>query len=200
MMKKCSWFLLLLLALFLFMGCGGGAVSGPPDVEPPVKPEENPGPAVAGAITMEDGRKVNGFAYGGIGDEMRNVFFSFRIDNVKLTEEFAGEKSERGLIYLAAEVTVKNVLDRPITMWADDFIAQWGKGDNDYCYPAEKFADLQMDEEFILASGESVSRTLVYVVRIPENKNEYGISYREYYADEVEGNLFMVNFELSPME
>ena len=194
MMK--SRFLLIVLALLLIAGCGGGAAPNQPGVVTPDEPEEDPRPAVAGAITLEDGRKVKGFAYGEIGDEMRNVFFSFWVDKAELMGEFAGQRPERRLIYLVAEVTVKNNLDKPIPMWADDFIAQWGDGDNDYGYPIEKFTRSQMDSEFTLAPDESITRTLIYEVRLPEDKNEYGISYLEYYADEVEGNLFMVNFEL----
>jgi hypothetical protein len=202
-MKKYMWSLLVLsillisLVLLLAAGCGGGVAANPPEAEEPPEPEEEPRPAVVGAITLEDGRKVDGFAYGGIGDEMRSVFFSFQVDKAELMEEFEGKKADPRLAYLVAEVTVKNVMDKPVTMWADDFIAQWGDGNNDYGYPIERFYISQMEEEYSLAPDESVSCVLVYEVSLPEAENEYGISYLEYYADDVEGKLFMVNFKLS---
>ena len=197
--KNYLWLLIVLFALSLIAGCGAAppaaVPSEPPEEAPPAAPED-PRTPVAGAITMSDGRKVNGFASGKIGDELTNVFFSFRIDKAGLAEEFEGQKADRGFVYLIAEATVKNAFDGPVPMWADDFIAQWGDGDNDYCYPMDKVSDDQMDEEFSLAEGESVTKILVYEVPLPESGNDYGISYLEYYQDDVKGNLFMVNFKL----
>jgi predicted small lipoprotein YifL len=199
MKKLFGLFLILLLCLLLSVaGCGSAKTPDAPAEDPPVAdvPEDTRTPVV-GAITIEDGRKVDGVAFGGIGDDLTNVFFSFCIDKAELKDEFEGEKAERGFIYLYADVTVKNAFDGPIPMWAADFIAQWGEGDNDYCYPLAKVASYQMDDEFTLAEGRTVSKSLVYEVPLPENKNEYKISYLEYFEDGVEGNLFLISFELS---
>ena len=189
-------FLLSFCALLLVAGCGAAPAAAPVEEPPPEEPRFVRTP-VAGAISLEDGRKSQGFAKGGIGDEMTNVFFSFCVNQAELTEEFEGEKTERGYVYLVAEVTVKNAFDGPIPMWADDFIAQWGEAGDENCYPVAKSADTQMEEEFTLGEGRSVTKNLVYEVPRPEGMNEYGISYLEYYEDQAEGNRFMISFKLS---
>lgn len=196
-MKRMLRFLLIVICvLFLAAGCGSAPPEDPPEEAPADEPIDIRTPVV-GALTLDDGRKTEGFAAGKIGDELTNVFFSFRINKAELTEEFGEYKAERGFAYLVAEITVKNIFDGQIPMWATDFIAQWGEGDNDYCYPLDKSAGSQMENEFRLAKDQSVTRDLVYEVPLPQDKNEYGISYLEYYEDEVEGNLFLIRFELS---
>ncbi|MCL1804506.1 MAG: DUF4352 domain-containing protein [Clostridiales bacterium] len=189
--------LVLLLALIPAGGCGKEQAEEPPPEEEPVEEIVDVRTHVNGALTLDDGRKVDGFAYGKIGDELTNVFFTFCVNKAELRDEFGEDQAERGFAYLVAEVTVSNAFDGPIPMWASDFIAQWGEGDGDYCYPLAKTAGTQMEEEFRLAVDQSVTRELVFEVPLPEVKNEYGISYLEYYEDDVEGNLFMVSFELS---
>ncbi|MCL2166951.1 MAG: DUF4352 domain-containing protein [Clostridiales bacterium] len=183
-----------LVCLLLVSGCGSSAAV----VEPPEEtPEEDPRPQVIGARTLEDGRKVGGSAKGKIGEEMVSVFFSFTVNRAEFAREFEENKPERSYIYLITEVTVKSVLDKSLPMWADDFPIQWGDGNNDYAYPLEKISNSQMDAEYRLNEGDSVTKNLIYEVPEPDGEREYTITYLEYYEDDVEGNMFYVSFSLS---
>ncbi|MCL2122132.1 MAG: DUF4352 domain-containing protein [Clostridiales bacterium] len=192
-MMKCLRLISLLVCVLFVSGCNPFAVETPPE-EPP---EEDPRPQVIGARTLEDGRKVGGSAKGKIGEEMVSVFFSFTVNRAELAGEFEENKPERSYIYLIIEMTVRSILDRSLPMWADDFPIQWGDGDNDYAYPLEKISDSQMDAEFSLHEGESVTKNLIYEVPAPDGEREYTITYLEYFADDVEGNMFYVSFNLS---
>ena len=153
--------------------------------------------AVVGAKVLEDGRTVGGSARGKIGETLTNVFFSFCVDKVELLDEYEGQQPERNYVYLVSEVTIKSIAEEPIPMWSEDFLIQWGDGENDYAYPLAKFSDSQMDEEFTLSKEESITKVLVFEVPVPEEENEYNISYLEYYEDDTEGNTFYVIFSLS---
>jgi len=200
-MKKSFWLIAAMMgAMLCMMLCLAGCGAVVPD---PVEPEEAPDPyadrtPVIGARTLEDGRKTGGVAKGRPGDELTNIFFAFSVDKVELAAEYEDNKPDRGYAYLIADLTVTNATDKPITMWADDFLLQWGDGDNDYGYPEEKFTETQMEAEFRLNVGQSVTKSVLYEVPVPEGENEYNISYVEFYDDKVEGNTFYVIFNLAP--
>ena len=200
-MKRRFWLVAAMMgammcATLCLAGCGAPAPV-------PVEPEELPDPyagktPVIGARTLEDGRKTGGAAKGRIGEELTNVFFGFSVDKAELAAEYEEHKPERrDDAYLIAEITVTNTADKPITMWTDDFLLQWGDGENDYGYPIEKLTETQMDAEFRLGVGQSVTGLVLYEVPVPAGENEYNISYVEFYEDEVEGNTFYILFTLS---
>jgi hypothetical protein len=146
---------------------------------------------------MEDGRKVGGTVKGRLGEELTNVFFSFKVNKAEYADTFEGLKPVKTYKFLVVEITVKNAFDEPIPMWAQDFIIQWGDGDKDYGCPISKSADTQMDEAYRLALDESVTKVVVYEVPVTEESKEYSISFLEYYEDKVEGNLFYVVFTVA---
>ena len=198
--KRLHWFVALSCAIALafvaslLAGCGGS-----PAPAPTVDAEDEASylTPVIGAKALEDGRKVGGSAKGGIGDELANVFFTYRVDKAALADEFDGEKPERGFAFVVAEVTVINTFGEPLPMWADDFVLQWGDGDDEYAYPYPKYTDEQMEEEYMLDADDEVTATLLFEVPLQEGVREYNISYLEYYDDDVEGNMFYIIFDLS---
>jgi len=189
--------LLCVCALWLTAGCSSKQPDPPPAPPPVVEAVEDKRTPVVGAKTLEDGRKVGGVARGKIGDELINTFFSFRVEKAELTAVFEGQQPFRGFVYLVADITVKNTFDESIPMWSDDFLVQWGSGDREYCYPLSKAVHSQMDDEYLLSVNGSVTKKLVFEVPVPEEDNEYNLSYQEYYEDEVEGNIYYIVFTLS---
>lgn len=185
-MKKSLWIAVVMVCmLILTAGCGSTPAS------------DSSGTVIVGAEKLDDGREVGGYADGRIGDTLSNTFFAYSVDKAHLATEYEGKTPEAGNAYLVAEITVKNLYGEPLPMWADDFQVQWGEEDEDYGYPVAKFSDSQMEDEYELAKGETVTKVIVYEVPIPEDENEYSISYLEYYEDDVEGNTFFVYFDLS---
>ena len=190
----------LLCILLLAAGCGSSAAETPPEKPKEVLEEEEEEvfrTPVFGARTLNDGRKTGGSAKAKIGEELTNIFFSFCVNQAGLATEYEDSKPERGFVYLIAELTVTSAFDGPLPMWADDFLIQWGDGENDYAYPLAKFTDSQMEGEYSLKVDESVTKDLIFEVPLPEGEHEYNISYLEYYEDDVEGNMFYVIFSLS---
>ncbi|MBQ8994831.1 MAG: DUF4352 domain-containing protein [Oscillospiraceae bacterium] len=140
---------------------------------------------------------------GGVGDKMSTLFFDFTVNSVNFTSTY-GDITLDEDIFLVANVTVKNVFDKDITMFDTDFQAQWGDdADDAYCFPITfEYEDGLLDEmrqfpeSYDLASGKSRTGELVYIV--PEGAEEYSISYLEMYTtkdgEEVEGDVFFVYF------
>jgi hypothetical protein len=190
MMKKNLrlWLAVLTVCLLLFTaGCGASEDAT----------EAPSATAISGAEELDDGREVGGYASGAIGDTMTNVFFAYSVNDAYLAAEYEGEVPEEGYVWLVAEITVKNISDETLPMYSDDFQVQWGEGDEDYGFPIAKFSSAQMEDEYELPEGESVTKLVVYEVPLLEGENEYSISYLEYYDDDVEGNVFFVYFDLS---
>lgn len=155
-------------------------------------------PSVEGASERTDGREIDGYAEGRIGDTMKNVFFSFVVNDARLTQEYEGQTPPQGMTYLVADITVKNVFGSPLPMWSDDFQIQWGRTEEEYGFPIASFAEGQMPDEYTLGTAEKVNYACVFEVPTPTEKTEYSVSYLEVYDDDVEGNVFFVYFELGP--
>ncbi len=185
-MKKSLWIAVIMVCLLVFVtGCGSTPAA------------ETPQTLITGAEKLEDGRETGGVAEGRLGDTLANNFFAYSVNKAYLAAEHEGKAPAAGHAYLVAEITVKNIYGEPLPMWADDFQVQWGEGDEDYGFPLTGFSDSQMAEEYELAKGETITKNVVYEVPIPEDENEYSISYLEYYEDDVEGNVFFIYFDLS---
>jgi len=176
---------------------GGAAAVKPAEPQPPKEPKYKRSP-VTGARTLADGRQVGGSAKGKLGDELTNAFFSFKVNKAEYADAFEGLKPVKSYKFLALEITLKSAFDDPVPMWADDFFIQWGEGEKDYGYPIEKVSAAQMDEEFTLAVGASLTKQVVYEVPVPEGSAEYSVNFYEYYEDKTEGNQFSVIFTLEP--
>jgi hypothetical protein len=153
---------------------------------------------VTDASEIEDGRTTGGYADGRLGDTLVNEFFSYCVNSAELVYEYEGAEPAAGNIFLVAEITVKNVWGDPIPMFSSDFQVQWGEGDYDYGTPVDKFADAQMEDEYEMPRGQTVTADVVYEIPLLVGANEYSISYLEIYDDDVEGNVFFIYFDLEP--
>lgn len=155
---------------------------------------------LVGATILDDGRKVGGYMDGRIGDTLPNAFFSYTVNDAYITGEFEGQVPAEGMSFLVAELSVKNTFGAELDMWSSDFQLQWGEEDTDFGYPIEFFHESQMPDEFSMKKGETTTKLCVYEIPTPDAEIEYSISFLEYYADDVEGNVFFVYFDLKPAE
>ena len=146
-------------------------------------------------LSEDDDRIVGGYADGRIGDTMQTVWFSFKVNSAEKVDEYNGYTAADGNMLLKANITIKNTYGMELPMFSDDFQLQWGEGDQDFGYAMEATTDEELEGEFTLKKGESVTGDLVYELPA-ENSGEYSISYLEIYDDNVEGNVFFVYFEL----
>lgn len=139
---------------------------------------------------------------GELGDTLTNVFFSYRVEDAYLADEYEGKTPSAGNDFLIATIKVKNVCKDDLPMFSSDFQIQWGDDDNDeaFGYPIDQFTDEQMEDEYTLPVGESVTKVVVYEVphgAVAEGVADYSISYVEIYGDDFEGDLYFVYFPAS---
>ena len=153
---------------------------------------------VAGCGSNESSSPQSKSADGRIGDTLTNSFFSFCVNRAELKETFEGETPTNGMVYLVAEITVKNVFGEELPMFSSDFQVQWGEEDEDYGYTIDKLHDSQMDDEFTMKKGETVTKLCVYEVPMPQGETEYSISYLELFESGKEGDVFFIYFDLEP--
>lgn len=129
---------------------------------------------------------------GEIGDTMSNYFFDFTVQSAALADSYADYVPQQGNRLLTVEITIENTFGEEIPMWDDDFMVAWGSGDEDYALPLDAQDDGQLPEEYKLADDES--RTGLLVFEVPEDQNEFSLSYMEYFDNETEGDIYFVDF------
>ena len=149
-----------------------------------------------------EARSSGNFTRGELGDTLTNVFFSYRVEDAYLANEYEGKTPSEGNDFLIATIKVKNVSEDDLPMFSSDFQIQWGDDDNDeaFGYPIDQFTDEQMEDEYTLPVGESITKVVVYEVphgAVAEGDADYSISYLEVYGDDFEGDMYFVYFPAS---
>ena len=139
----------------------------------------------------------NGYAEGHIGDIMVNCFFDYTVKSAYTCKEFEGYKPSEGNKLLVADVTVHNITNSSIPMFDTDFQVQWGDdADDAYNFPITYYGNTvstaQLPKKYDLAVNESKTGLLVF--EVPEDANEYAVSYLERFADGTVGDAFFVYF------
>lgn len=149
---------------------------------------------VLGTETLDDGREVNGYAEGKIGEAVQTSWFTFTVNSVEFADEYAGKTPAEGNEFVVANITVVNTFNDTLPMGNYDFQIQWGEGDGDYGYGIEEiFTDTMMPYEYELEKGDSLTGDVVYEIPKVED-GSYSISFLEIYEDDQEGNVFFVYF------
>lgn len=155
-------------------------------------------PEIPGAQTADDGRTYGGTLEGSMGEDLTNSFFTYNLIEAKEYETYMinGEEWEPddGYTYIVCKVEVTNIMEDSIPMFISDFEIYWN-GDSDltdYGYGVDDIGDdTFMESQYYLASGESVTKNILFVV--PE-ADSYTFMYQEYWDDDFVGNKFIVNF------
>ena len=153
---------------------------------------------VEGASVAEDGREYDGYAYGYMGDTLYCAWFGFSVDQVAKKDQYLGYEAQQGNTLIVVTITVQNTFEEAITMFYDDFVIYWnnGEGQEDgYAYPLEPYADELLGVEYQLGKGKTSTGELVF--EVPQETEQYCISFLEIYEDDFTGNLFEIYFDIA---
>lgn len=149
---------------------------------------------VVNTETLEDGREVNGYGEGKIGEAVQTSWFAFTINSVEFVEEYAGKTPAEGNEFVVANISVANTFNDVVPMGNYDFQIQWGEGDEDYGYGMEEILNEDMmPYEYELEKNQTVTGDVVYEIPKVEDA-QYSISFLEIYEDDKDGNVFFVYF------
>ena len=152
----------------------------------------------------------NGQALGEIGDTMHTAFFDFTIESAELADSFDGYTPADGYELLVADITIENNSGRAQPMGVWDFQVQWnsldgedpnqafgypvylGEGDDATAYT--NVSDQQLPTIYELQDGETRQGILLY--EVPVDRENFSISFLEYFEDDTSGDVFFVFFDL----
>ena len=159
---------------------------------------------VSGIVNKGVVMPSDGYAQGSAGDTLRTAWFDFTVNSASLAESYGSIVPDENESLLVVNITLKNTIDAPITMFDSDFQAQWGsEGENDFRFPvtyddpSRREKDM-LEAEYELGAGNTLTGDLVYSV--PGGQQEYSLSFQEYYQPEEgqeagkTGDLFFVFF------
>lgn len=137
----------------------------------------------------------NGEAVGDVGDIMRGVFLDFTVNDAYLTDTYESLKASEGMKLFVANLTIKNNMDRTLPMYDTDFQLAWGDGDDEWALPVtyeypEKKCGKMFAFEYSIPVGAKYTGEAVY--EVPEGYKNFAISFKEYFEDGSEGDLFIV--------
>ena len=190
-MKKFSALILAVVLLVSLAGCG--LVSkGFSEALDEVLEEEAGAKDIVNVILPEEG-----YAGGRIGDTFRTEFFDFTVDSVRSVDSYEGYTESENTDLLDVVITVKNTFGEELPMFNSDFQIQWhdlGDKDEDFgfgiIFPE---SETVMPEEYTQKRAETVTYHIIY--EVPEEADEFSVSYLEYYEDDTTGDVFFCFFE-----
>ena len=144
----------------------------------------------------------NGYGEGRMGDVNHSVFMDFSVNDAYTTADYNGCAASEGRQLLVVEMTIKNVDRRTLSMWDDDFQAQWTASEetDEFAWPItegedgdlDTVAEEQLPAEYELSVNESRTGTLVFDV--PAGERDFSISHQELFDDGSVGDTFFVFF------
>ena len=177
-----KWMMLGLLSIAM-LGCGS----------------KDPAAALGGPVVTPD---ASGYAEGTMGDTMATEWFTFKVNNASLTDNYKGAVTAgEGEKLAVVNITLKSTFDQDIPMFDSDFQIQWGEEDDGYGYPVTSddpaaFADGMLESSYTLGVKETKTGDLVF--RVPAGWNDFWLAFQEYFDSEdtqFDGNTFFVSFQ-----
>ncbi len=150
-----------------------------------------------GSKISDDGRSYGGLVQGEAGDKLETAFFDMTVESVEQFDTYQFNdglyQAEEGNTYLVVTLTIENTYDEDISMSITDFILDFEGNESEEILIGYGRANLNqshfMDNIFTLKKGESVTKSIVYVVK---NVETYTLKYSEYYEDEFKGDSFAI--------
>lgn len=154
-----------------------------------------------GSKTSDDGRSYDGLISVKQDETIHTAFFDLSVDDVKKynTYQFMDGlyKAEEGTVYLLVTVTIQNTYAENLSMGITDFTIDYEGNEKDNIIYGYGKADIGkeelMDNLFSLKTGDSITKSILYIV---PDKEIYSFDYTEYYADDFVGDTFCI--ELTP--
>lgn len=141
----------------------------------------------------------DGYAEGVVGTVFRTAFFDYRVDSVAFPLEYEGYIAGDGMQLVDVIITIRNTFGEELPMYNSDFQIQWhdlGDGDEDYGYGIEMDdSDTVMPFDYSLADEATCCYHIVY--EVPAEAGEFSISFKEFFSDNTEGDVFFTYFNKS---
>lgn len=152
-----------------------------------------------GSKKSDDGRSYGGQIDLEQEDIAHTAFFDVKIEDAKkyTTYQFSDGlyQADEGMLYVMVTVTIKNTYAENLDMSITDFTLDYDGNDKKnviYGYGKEEVSqDSFMENVFSLKKGESITKSILYIV--PEMEHFY-LNYSEYYTDEFEGDSYTIKF------
>ncbi len=139
-----------------------------------------------------NGRSTGNIYTAGVGEAVQNAFFTMTVDKVEKVSEVEGYGTGiDGMDFLILDVTIQNTFGDVIDMFTSDFTVEWGTGDEDWDPGFVKSFEDQLEDEWTMADGETVSGKLYFAV--PAEKEEFRLAYTEVWADSFIGDTYLVD-------
>ena len=200
-MKK-NWTALLCTGALILAGCGSSTAAQPEEkpavdeiIEETEKERETTPPASSSSskITADD----SGYAYGYIGDTMRNAFFDFVVNDAYSTDKFETYTAAEGMKLVVVNMTIKNTFRGSTPMFASDFYIVWDWDNEKYSVPInDEHPELtlgdMLPDTYSLGINESRTGTLVY--EIGKDTKDCTLLFDEYFENEEWGDTYVVDF------
>ncbi len=151
-----------------------------------------------------------GVAKGVMGDRMITSFLNFTLNSAAVADSYQSITADEGMQLLVLNITTEITQDNDLMLYDTDYQIQWGgQAATDYSEPItyrDEWADFTgykqtIDLEGItslfpgeaaLTSEESV--TYDYVYQVPSGITDFQLMFKEFFADESLGDLFIVSF------
>lgn len=126
------------------------------------------------------GGLFGGKTSGKIGDEMKTEWFNFTVTSANEADSYAGYTPAAGKKLVVVDITETNTTDGDLEMGTFDFDLDDPADTEYYKRAIDPLDDTMMPESFTLASGETVSYTLVFEVEA--SSSGFSFLYTEYYV------------------
>lgn len=151
-----------------------------------------------GSMLSDDGRSYGGLIEADIGDTVDTAFFKLTVDEVNKYNTYQFDdglyQAEDGNTYLLVKVTIENTYAENLSMSITDFVLDYDGNRSEDIITGYGRSEVQhedfMDNLFTIKVGESITKTILFTV---EDKEQYILKYSEYYADDFEGDTFVIH-------
>lgn len=154
-------------------------------------------PNAYGSMKSDDGRSYGGLIEGTLGDTLHTAFFDFKVVSAKKCNTYQFRDglyiADPNQSYLEVTVTVTNKYDKDLPMSISDFTLDYSENDSQDIITGYGNTELGnsdfMDNIFTLKTGESITKSILFIV---DDRAEYLLCYKEYYEDEFVGDSFEI--------
>lgn len=143
-----------------------------------------------------DGRDYGQTRTAGIGEPLKNSFFTMTVNEAYLMKTVSGFLPiDEGYEFLCVNVTVTNTSDKTINVGAYDFNARWGDTDDDVSYSIEE--DGLGYDLYPTGEGKDIRPNITVTGNIyfdvPAGASGLKFEYLERWDDEFDGNTYIID-------